>query len=139
MQPPRFYYPHHFIFYPLVLTSAGISLYYMFTFKEQSLLWLAFAGNFLLLAWLSYMVRQHYALTNQDRIIRLEMRFRYFVLTQKRLEELESLLTFKQIAALRFASDEELPALVQRVLKEKLSPSDIKTSIKNWLCDDMRV
>lgn len=111
----------------------------MFTFKEQSLLWMAFAGNFLLLAWLSYMVRQHYALTNQNRIVRLEMRFRYYVLTQKRLEKLESQLTFQQLAALRFASDEELPALTERALNENLSPSDIKSSIKNWVYDDRRV
>lgn len=139
MQPPRYYFPHHFVFYPLLLTSTGISLYYMFTFKEHSLLWMAFSGNFLFLAWLSYMVRQHYALTNQNRIVRLEMRFRYYVLTQQRLEELESRMTFQQLAALRFASDEELPELTERALKEKLSPSDIKSSIKNWVRDDMRV
>jgi hypothetical protein len=67
------------------------------------------------------------------------MRFRYYALTQQRLELLEDKLSFGQIAALRFASDEELPALVKRTVSENLSPGDIKKSIKNWLPDHMRV
>ena len=85
------------------------------------------------------MLRQHYALNNQNRIVRLEMRFRYYTLTHERLEPLEINLSFGQLAALRFASDEELPTLVQRALKENLSPKDIKKSIRVWLPDHMRV
>jgi hypothetical protein len=44
-----------------------------------------------------------------------------------------------QVFALRFASDEELPALVQRALNEHLTPDDIKKAVKNWLPDYMRV
>jgi hypothetical protein len=40
---------------------------------------------------------------------------------------------------LRFASDAELPALVQRALDEKLSRSDIKKAITNWRPDYSRV
>ena len=84
------------------------------------------------------MLRQHYALGNQNRIVRLELRFRYFVLTQKRLEPIEAQLSFGQLAALRFAPDEELPALVDRAVKEQLSGKEIKLAIKNWLPDEMR-
>ena len=35
------------------------------------------------------MLRQHYALTLQNRIIRLELRYRYFTLTGKRFEEID--------------------------------------------------
>lgn len=136
----RYYTTHHFIFYPVVLGAAAISGYFAASERNQhQLLWTAITGIFLVIAWLSFMLRQHYALTNQNRIVRLEMRFRYYVLTQQRLEHMESKLSFGQIAALRFASDEELPDLVQRTWKENLSPDDIKKAIRVWLPDHMRV
>ncbi|WP_255156231.1 DUF6526 family protein [Ferruginibacter sp. HRS2-29] len=102
-------------------------------------LWLIISAIAVFLGWSSFMMRQHYALICQNRIVRLEMRFRYFSLTGKRLETVERELTFGQIAALRFASDEELPGLLDKTLREKLSPDAIKRSIRNWLPDDMRV
>jgi hypothetical protein len=133
----RYYYPHHFIFYPVVFVAAGVSSY--FFYEEQRLVWLAITGIFLLLAWLSFMVRQHYALVNQDRIVRLELRLRYYILTQQRLELVEQQLSFKKLAALRFASDEEFVPLLNRALKEKLSADEIKKSIEKWQADHMRV
>jgi len=44
-----------------------------------------------------------------------------------------------QIIALRFASDEEFPALLDRAVKEELSSNDIKTAITNWKGDYYRV
>jgi hypothetical protein len=40
---------------------------------------------------------------------------------------------------LRFASDDELPALVDKAISEKLSPDAIKRQIQNWNGDYMRV
>lgn len=85
------------------------------------------------------MLRQHYALTLQNRMVLLEMRFRYFTLTNQRLELLEDKLNFGQIAALRFASDEELPELIKKAIADGLSGDDIKRLIKNWLPDNRRV
>ena len=85
------------------------------------------------------MMRQHYALTCQNRIVRLEMRLRYYQLTQKRLEAIEDQLSFGQLAALRFASDEELVPLLEKTLREKLSPDAIKKAIHHWQPDQMRV
>ena len=135
----RFYFPHHFIFYPVVFLSAGICFHLYRVQPVQDLIWICFAGVFLVLAWLSFLMRQHYALTNQNRIVRLEMRLRYFILTQKRLETIENKLTFAQLSALRFASDSEFIPLLQKTLDEKLDPDQIKKSIKSWLPDDMRV
>ena len=85
------------------------------------------------------MLRQHYALTLQNRIVRLELRYRYFALTNERLELLENNLTDDQFFALRFAPDEELPALVKRATAENLSGTAIKKSIQNWKGDYNRV
>ena len=85
------------------------------------------------------MMRQHYALKIQDRMVRMEMRLRYFRLTGKALEAVESKLSFSQLAALRFASDEELPGLVEKVLTANLSADEIKRTVKDWLPDTMRV
>lgn len=92
-----------------------------------------------LVTWVSFMMRQHYALIPQNRIIRLEMRLRYYQLYGKRFEPVEAKLKFGQIAALRFASDEELPALLERSIEEKLSPNTIKKLITDWQPDHMRV
>lgn len=85
------------------------------------------------------MTRQHYALGLQDRLVRQELRLRYYILTGRRLEDIEKQLPFKVIAALRFASDEELEALVARALSERLTPDQVKRSIRSWLPDTMRV
>jgi len=135
----RYYIPHHFMFYPVILAGTIYSVRQAFHNAENSTVWYCLAFIFLLLGWLSFMLRQHYALTLQDRLVVTEMRYRYYVLTGKRLELMEDQLSFGQIAALRFAPDEELPVLVQRVLEEGLSPDQIKKNINNWLPDHKRV
>lgn len=134
----RYYPPHHFVFYPILLVLLIISIYYISRYPDDAS-WKLIAALVLLLAWLSFMLRQHYALTLQNRIIRLELRLRYFQLTGKRLEKIEPLLTFRQLASIRFASDEELPALIERTLKENLRSSEIIKSIEKWNADHMRV
>jgi hypothetical protein len=106
---------------------------------DQKHLWLAVTVLLIFIGWSSFMMRQHYALGNQNRIVRLELRFRYYVLTGTRLEPMEADLSFSQIAALRFASDDELQGLVDRAIREKLSPHEIKKLIIHWLPDTMRV
>lgn len=80
-----------------------------------------------------------YALKNQDRIIRLEMRQRYFELTGKSFQETEKNLRLSQIIALRFAANEELLPLMERAVAEKLTAKEIKQSIQNWQEDKRRV
>jgi hypothetical protein len=135
----RYYTPHHFVFYPLSLLLLGLVIRAMIRDRTNDWLWLTIGIVIIFLVWVAYMMRQHYALTVQNRIIRMEMRFRYYVLTQQRLELLEDRISFKQLGALRFASDEELPGLVQRTLQENLSPNDIKKLIIHWQPDFMRV
>jgi len=135
----KYYIPHHFVFYPVVIGLTVMAIRQALKEPGRSLEWIAISSIFILVAWLSFMMRQHYALTLQNRVVRMEMRLRYFQLTQKKLEDIESRLSFSQLAALRFAPDEELIELLQQTLDNNLSPDKIKRSIKNWLPDMMRV
>lgn len=135
----RFYTPHHFVFYPVMLLLLIGSGYHIFAQPENRLLWVFIFLTIGAITWLSFMTRQHYALSNQNRVVRLELRLRYYILMHEQFEPYEEQLSFGQLAALRFASDEELPALLKRAINENMSPAEIKKSIKNWLPDYMRV
>lgn len=76
-----------------------------------------------------------FSLKAQDRAIRAEENFRYFLLTK---EAMPKELTTRQIIGLRFASDDEFVGLVERAIKEKMSENDIKKAIKNWRGDHYR-
>jgi hypothetical protein len=73
-----------------------------------------------------------FALRAQDRAIRAEENFRHFILTGK---PLDNRLRMRQIIAIRFASDEEMPSLVKRSVDENLAQRQIKEAIKNWRPD----
>ena len=85
------------------------------------------------------MLRQHYALGNQDRIVRLEFRLRYFELFGKPADSTEKLLSFSQIAALRFADDAEFKILLEKAVSQNMDAGEIKKAILNWQADNMRV
>ena len=78
------------------------------------------------------MLRQHYALGNQNRIVRLEFRLRYYEIFGKSADEAEKKLSFSQIAALRFADANEFIHLINLALNNGLSADEIKRSIKDW-------
>ncbi|HMK27047.1 MAG TPA: DUF6526 family protein [Chitinophagaceae bacterium] len=77
-----------------------------------------------------------FAVRAQDRAIRAEENFRHYILTGK---PLDSRLKMSQIIGLRFASDEEMPALAKRAVEEDLSSKQIKEAVKNWRADHDRV
>src|SRR6188768_1725610 len=83
-----------------------------------------------------YWYARAFALRAQDRAIRAEENFRHFILTGKPFDKE---LRLGQIIALRFASDEEMPALAKRAVAEKLSQKQIKQAIQNWRADYHRV
>jgi len=71
----------------------------------------------------------------QNRIIRLEMRVRLAGLLAREQHSKIGQLTTAQLVGLRFASDPELPALVDRAIAEHLSREDIKKAIRTWVAD----
>jgi len=76
-----------------------------------------------------------FALKAQDRAIIANENLRHFIMTGKALD---ARLSWPQIIALRFASDEEYLKLIERTLNENLKPTDIKKSVVNWRADHRR-
>jgi Family of unknown function (DUF6526) len=80
-----------------------------------------------------------FALTVQDRVIRLEMRLRLAELLPPDLRPRIPEFTIAQLVSLRFASDAELPALARKALDEKLSDrKTIKQLVRDWQGDYLR-
>lgn len=80
-------------------------------------------------------ISRSYITRLQDRIIKLEMRVRAASVLDAERQRALGTLDNKRIAALRFASDEELPALIDRTIRDSLSPTDIKRAVRNWRPD----
>ena len=80
-------------------------------------------------------ISRWYTTALQDRIVKLEMRVRTATMLNAEQQHLLGQLSNKQIAALRFASDAELPALLERAVREKLPPTEIKRAITTWTPD----
>ena len=81
-------------------------------------------------------VARTFALKAQDRAIRAEESFRYYILAGSRMDPQ---LTMRQVIALRFASDDELLDLAARAVREGLSEDAIKRAVRSWRTDDDRV
>lgn len=79
-------------------------------------------------------------LRTQDRLICFEERTRLERLLPAALRSRIPELRSRQLIALRFAPDAEIPELTERVLAGELNtPSDIKRAISEWRADHMRV
>ncbi|MDZ4859772.1 MAG: DUF6526 family protein [Candidatus Hydrogenedentes bacterium] len=83
---------------------------------------------------------RRYATRLQDRIIRMEMGQRLERVLPDSIAARARELELGQIIGLRFASDAELPALVEKVLANKsMRSKDIKQLVTNWQADHLRV
>ncbi|MFL0163332.1 DUF6526 family protein [Aquirufa salirivi] len=131
----RYYHLHHFIILPLAFFVFIWTVELTLEDPVNDWLYLLVGVLFILISF----INRIYANRNQDRIIRLEMRLRYFQLTQVPFTEKENLLNIRQIVALRFASDEELLPLIDRAILNNLSSKEIKKSIHDWQGDFLRV
>lgn len=135
----KFYPPHHFIYLPILIILEIFGIYKIWDNPENQLTWILFSIVIFLLFYLAFMTRQHYALGLQNRMVMLEFKQRYFEIFGKRSDEVANQLKFSQIAALRFAYDDEFKELLGKALKENISGDEIKRSIKNWRADHQRI
>ena len=120
------------IAFVLAVVAAGLLLSSAF----DSLSWTAAAVALLGVAVvMTLSLLRLYVVRLQDRIIRLEMQVRLARLG--RGADFDRL-TLRQLIALRFASDAELPALIERAIAEQLGSKQIKQAIKDWQGDYLR-
>lgn len=134
----RFHPLQHFVWLPLsflMLLSTAIYIVYRIINGTFTIALLLLLGG-IVLAIIPGMLARMYALTLQDRLIRTEEQFRYYLLTNKRIDER---ITTQQLIALRFASDEEYVQLAEKAAADNLSPQEIKQAIQTWRADHHRV
>jgi hypothetical protein len=95
----------------------------------------------LVILWLFLLVfkTRVYSIKVQDRIIRLEERLRLAAILPVALQPRISELSIDQLIGLRFASDAELPGLVEKTLGGNWNRKQIKAAILNWKPDNWRV
>lgn len=130
----------HFVVMPLLLLNFLSHLVRLFMAEPQSgrktlAFWTLLSFTLILLALASRLQ----SLTVQNRVIRLEEKLRYKSVLSPELAVKAESLSLGQIIALRFATDAELPSLVERTLNgEFAKPKDIKKAVKDWRADHLR-
>jgi hypothetical protein len=127
----------HFFVLPVLSLNVGWSIY-----RWKTSLW-SVDGAILVLTSVALLVgflfARLFALTVQDRVIRLEERQRCERLLPLELQARIVEFAPGQLVSLRFASDAELPALARKVLDEKLEDRRaIKQLVKSWRPDYLR-
>jgi len=126
---------YHFFTVPVAAINVVVTIWNLI--KNPSLA----AGWFVILAIaavVAVLKLRLYPLKAQDRIIRLEERLRLAQLLQAPLRSRIGDLTEAQLVGLRFASDAELPALVEKTLAG-MSQKEIKQAVASWRADYFRV
>ncbi len=127
----------HFFVLPVLLANFFTSVF-RWRFLGFSWGWLIDMLTALALFILAVFARA-FALKVQDRVIRIEERQRCVRLLPAELKSRIEEITPGQFVALRFASDDELPGLVNKVLTDKISDTKtIKQMVKNWRGDYLR-
>lgn len=128
--------PFHYFIAPVFAISWVISVIFAIRHPNFVHFWIVIFNTALLVAVTRF---RQYALKVQDRVIRLEERLRLATLLPDSQRSQIARLTERQLIALRFASDAEIPILVEQTLSSNLAPADIKKAIKTWRPDYWRV
>jgi hypothetical protein len=127
----------HFFVLPVLLINFFWSIY---RWKVSSFSWDGLIGMLTALAlFLLSLLARTFAMKVQDRVIRMEERQRCERLLPEELQARLEEITPGQFVALRFASDGELPGLINKVLTDKIGDQKtIKQMVKNWRADYLR-
>ena len=126
----------HFVAFPIVAANFFIEVKRVIAAPTNHNIWGAIFA-FGLVLWIFAARTQ--TLIVQNRVIRLEMRLRLKELLSPEMAKRIPELTVGQLIGLRFASDAELPALVERCLKGELPDGKAcKQAVKDWQADHLR-
>ena len=126
----------HFVAVPILTGGFVVAVIHALRAPDMANIWGAIYALGVLLAVFTARLQ---TLRVQNRVIRLEMRLRLATLLPAALAGRVGELTPSQLVGLRFASDAELPALVERCLKGEL-PTDgsVKKEVRDWQSDWLR-
>jgi hypothetical protein len=127
---------YHFLMMPVALITVLIAAYQITQRQKLADAWFFVLSVALLIAFLKI---RTYALKVQDRVIRLEEQLRMARLLPETLKARIGELSEGQLVGLRFASDAELPGLVEKTLANGWGNKEIKQNIVNWRPDHFRV
>ncbi len=136
----RFVPGYHFLLFGILALNLVYMVYkFVKNFSLAPVNW----GMHLLVAFallLMFFYARTFALRVQDRVIRLEMTLRLEKLLPSDMKARIKEFSIDQLIALRFAADDELPALAAKVLNEKIGDrKTIKQMVKKWQADHLRV
>lgn len=127
----------HYVVLPLFLVNLLVALYHMFAGFSFETAWdVAMAIGLMLVA----LFARVFALGAQDRVIRLEERLRMQGFLPDELKPKINDFTMDQLAALRFASDAELPSLAKKIIDDGIADrKTIKQMVVTWRADYQRL
>lgn len=142
-QPPQNFQNHarwvpayHFVAGPILLINLIWSLVRLVRYPSGDTVMGLLVGLAIFVTWL---YARLFALSVQNRIIRLEMALRLEKLLPPDLKPRIKDFSVGQLIAMRFAGDEELPGLAKTVLQQNITTgAEIKKMIKNWNPDYLR-
>ena len=127
--------PWHFVVLPLLLVNAGVALIVMIRAPHRGTIWAAVVALALVAA---LVLLRRMVLTVQNRLVRLEEHRRLNRLMPERHEEIEEL-SLDQLIAIRFASDAEVPHMLDRITRGEIATQDeIKRAVQHWRPDHLR-
>ena len=129
--------PFHFFVLPVLALNFVWSIVRVVKagFSFDGVVWILTALALVLAALFGRM----FALSVQNRVIRLEERLRMERLLPADLKTRIGEFSCGQLIALRYASDSELPELARKVLTERVQDGKaIKKMVKNWRADELR-
>lgn len=127
----------HFFAVPILVANVFVTIYYFVRDPGVPAGWNVVVAVALITA---IFASRSMPLRAQDRIICLEERIRLERLLPADLRSRIPELRRRQLIALRFAPDDEIPELTRRILAGELeSPADIKRAIASWRADHFRV
>lgn len=131
----RWFAPYHFVVAPLLVVNVVLAIIALVREPSLGTLWRTL---FALAVAAGIMFCRYMTLRVQDRVIRLEEHLRLARLLPDRHTEIEAL-TLDQLLGLRFASDQEVPHLVDRISSGDLTGKDeIKRAVQHWRPDHLR-
>ena len=132
----RWFPLYHYFTMPILLANVAIAVAHLI---RRPTLWNGWLVVLSLALVGGIVANRASTLIVQNRLIGLEMRLRLAASLPPELRSRIPELRLRQLVALRFAGDEELPGLVERCLQGELAtPDAVKRAIRQWRPDFVR-